>query len=237
MCYNQSSVSQLGALKKQYDIFKDVKDKDAFDELPQYNAMRFQKLPIFAFRDGELRAFKALWWLIPHWSKTGKTESTAFNARVETIDSSRLFAPYFKSSRCLIHVDAFFEYSEQMIDVTVKGKRGKKKKPFVFRMKDESPFMFGGVFSIWINPKTGEEMPSYSVITTTPNLLVEKDHDRMPAIIPEKHFQMWLDREFKQTNEVKRIAQEPYPYSKMKSNAVDADYLYDRTHNDEKCWQ
>ena len=237
MCYNKSTVKQLSELSEHFPIFKNVKDKDAFDELPMYNALRLQRLPIFAMRDGELRAFKALWWLIPHWSKTGKAESTAFNARVETIDTSRLFAPYFKSSRCLIPADAFFEYSETMIDVTVEGKRGKKKKPYVFRMKDESPFMLGGVFSVWVDPKTGEEKPSYTVITTTPNALLEKVHDRMPAIIPEKHFSIWLDRDFKQTNEVKTIAAEPYPHTKMKSNPVDADYLYDRTHNDERCWE
>lgn len=173
-------------------------------------------LPIIAQRDGELHAFKALWWLVPHWSKTGKPEATAFNARVETVDTSRLFAQYFKSSRCLIPVAAFYEYSgKEMVPVTKDGKTRKVKQPYLIRLKSEEPFALGGIFSVWTDKKTGEEMPSYSVLTTVPNKVVGQVHDRMPVIIPEKYFKLWLDRDYTDTKELNQIAKEPYPASKM----------------------
>ncbi len=238
MCYNKSTIEQLGELQEEYAYFKPVKDKNAFEGLPLFNATRFQWLPIFAFRGGELKAFKAMWWLIPHWSKDGKAEATSFNARIETADIKPLFAQYFKSRRCLIPVNAFYEYNgSDLVEITLKGRTKKVKQPSVIMMKEENSFMLGGIFSVWVDPKTGEEKPSYSVLTTEPNNVVSPIHDRMPVIIEEKYFQLWLDREYKDTKELKGIAKKPYPASKMKVYKVDAQYLYDRTHQDKKCWK
>ncbi|MBI5214326.1 MAG: SOS response-associated peptidase [Ignavibacteriae bacterium] len=238
MCYNSSVVDDLPALQNEFPVFKSVKDKDAFDGIPFYNALRLQHLPIFGMREKELRAFKAMWWLIPHWSKSGKPESTSFNARIETIDSSRLFAPYFKASRCLFPVRAFFEYSpKEIVSITTSGKVKKVKQPYVFQMRDDMPFMMAGIFSVWINPNDGKELPSFAVITTTPNSILAPIHDRMPVILDRKYFELWLDRDFNETNVLKDLCTQPFPASKMKMNKVSAEYLYNRANNDVRCWE
>ena len=85
-------------------------------------------------------------------------------------------------------------------------------------MKDESPFMFAGLFSVWKDAEE-KEFPSYTIITTSPNELVGEIHDRMPVILPEKEFERWLDRDFKDTATLKKILVS-YPAKKMKAYRV-----------------
>jgi putative SOS response-associated peptidase YedK len=58
-------------------------------------------------------------------------------------------------------------------------------------MKDDKPFMFTGLFSVWKNEREEE----FTIITSEPNKLISTIHARMPVMLPEKHFEMWLDRD------------------------------------------
>jgi putative SOS response-associated peptidase YedK len=201
--------------------------KDALDDLPRYNASPMQRMPVLAQREGELVLEKMQWWLVPHWSKDGKIKATTFNAKAETLDQSKLFAPYFKSSRCLVPADAFYEWKNLNVQKEVRGKLidVHEKQPMCIRMKDQSTFMFAGLFSVWKNAQ-GEEFPSFTIITTTPNMLMADIHTRMPVILKEKHFDEWLDRENKNVEELKKLLvsypaapMEAYPVSKYVSNS------------------
>jgi putative SOS response-associated peptidase YedK len=237
MCYNKSVTQREAEMRKHSELMKRVKNLSLFDKDPQYNALRLQHLPIIAHRDGGLEAFKAMWWLIPQWSKSGKPESTAFNARAETIETSPLFAPYFKRQRCLVPVSAFYEYPPtEFVDIQKEGKKKKVKQPYLIRMKDKAPFSMAGIYSVWVNKQTGEELPSYAVITTSANSLMEKIHHRMPVILDEKEYEPWLDPEFGDSKTLKNLLA-PYPPKNMEAYKVSAEYLYDRSHNDKKCWQ
>jgi len=194
--------------------------QDPFSDLPRFNASPGQRLPVVALRNDTLVVEKMRWWLVPHWSKDGKIKATTFNAKAETLGESKLFAPYFKSSRCLVPADAFYEWKRVTTILEVKGKKKEleEKQPMCIRMKDEKSFMFAGLFSVWKNEK-GEEFPSFTIITTEPNKLMSGIHNRMPVILPEKHFEMWLDRDYKETGELKKLLK-PYPATKMKTFRV-----------------
>jgi len=199
----------------QMEIFGEV-----YDLLPRYNASPMSKMPVVAVRNKKLVAQGMRWWLIPPWSKDGKPVYSAFNAKAETIDKSGLFARFFKSSRCLIPADAFYEWMKVRVETEVKGKNKEviEKIPYAIRMKDEEPFMFAGLFSVW-KDKEEKEFPSFTIITTTPNKLMSKIHNRMPVILPEKHFAEWLDRDFKDTAVLKKLLV-PYPTTKMEAYRV-----------------
>ena len=193
---------------------------DPFSDLPRYNASPMQKMPVLAIRDGEIVTQKMQWWLIPHWSKDGKVNFSTFNAKAETLEQSRLFSPYFKGSRCLVPANAFYEWQKV---TAVKETRGVErqvieKQPICIRMKDEKPFMFAGLFSVWTDPD-GKELPSYTIITTEPNELMAPIHNRMPVILSEELFTQWLDRDYKDTAKLKTFLQ-PYPAEKMKAYPV-----------------
>ncbi len=52
-------------------------------------------------------------------------------------------------------------------------------------------FAFAGIWEVW---KDAEERPihSFSIITTSPNKLMEGIHDRMPVILPREDEEVWL---------------------------------------------
>lgn len=237
MCYNKSTLQKAAELQRAFEFESKIGHKEIFNDNPNYNAVRLQQLPIIAQRDGELQAFKAMWWLIPSWAKSSKPEFPAFNARAETIDKLPSFSPYFKSSRCLIPVKAFYEYPPtEFVEIMRDGKKKKVKQPYLIRMKDDNAFMMAGIFSIWVNKQTGEELPTYAVITTEANKLMKPIHHRMPVILDNKHFKLWLDRDYKDAKALKKLLV-PYPPAKMKAHKVSAEYLYDRTHIDKRCWK
>jgi SOS response associated peptidase (SRAP) len=93
------------------------------------------------------------------------------------------FREAFKSRRCLVSADAFYEW--QKIDA-------KTKQPFAIGMKDRSPYAFAGLWDRWRDPATKEPLETFTVITTDPNEVVEPLHNRMPVILPERDYDRWL---------------------------------------------
>jgi putative SOS response-associated peptidase YedK len=194
--------------------------EQVFRELPRYNASPTQQLPAFAIRHDELIVEPMQWWLIPHWSKDGKPEFSSFNAKAETLDQSKLFAPYFKGSRCLIPADAFYEWQRVAATQEVRGgqKKVEEKHPMCVRMNNDAPFLFAGLFSIWKDAE-GNERPTFTIITTEPNELMAPIHHRMPVVLPEQYIEQWLDRSYKDTDHLKKLLA-PYPAKKMKAYRV-----------------
>jgi putative SOS response-associated peptidase YedK len=83
----------------------------------------------------------------------------------------------------------------------VEKKNGKTKTPFCFTMADESIFAFAGIWEQWKNPE-GQLVETCSIITTTPNALLQDVHDRMPVILPDEAYDLWLDPGFQKTDAV-----------------------------------
>ena len=200
----------------------------------RYNIAPMQLAPVVAIRGGEVVADEMRWWLIPHWSKDGKISATTFNAKSETLDTSKLFAPYFKGSRCLVPADKFYEWRRVMVEKEVKGKKKEveEKVPMCIGLKDDSPMFFAGLFSVWKNDK-GEEFPSFTIITTEPNEMMVQIHNRMPVILPEKHFDEWLDRENKDIDSLKKLLK-PYPANEMAAYRVSS-YVSNSRNEGEEC--
>jgi putative SOS response-associated peptidase YedK len=209
-----------------FELMRALNEKNIpYLTVPRYNAAPMQKLPIVVSRQGELQTLEAQWWIIPHWSKTGTPDPAfpAFNARADRIATSKLFAPYFKAGRCLVPVDGFYEWK--------KGE-GKERFPMCIRMKDESPFMLAGVYSIW-KDEDDREHPSFSVITTEPNQLMADIHNRMPVILPPENFEEWLDSSNNDVESLQSLLV-PYPAEKMKAYPVSR-YVNNTRNEGEKC--
>src|SRR5690606_24657164 len=65
------------------------------------------------------------------------------------------------------------------------------KTPMYIRRRDGRPMAFAGVWETWHSPD-GSELPTFTIITTTPNELMKPIHDRMPAILDPEAFRLWL---------------------------------------------
>jgi putative SOS response-associated peptidase YedK len=123
------------------------------------------------------------WGLIPWFAKEVKAGARHINARAETVHSTAAFKRSFENRRCIIPADGFYEW-ELM-------ESGGKLPHFLFR-SDGAPLALAGLWGSWRTDE-GERITSCTIITTSPNDLVAPIHDRMPVILPEAHWDTWLD--------------------------------------------
>jgi putative SOS response-associated peptidase YedK len=141
------------------------------------------------------------WGLIPNWAKDPKIAYKTINARVETVDTAPSYRQAFKRRRCLIPVDSFYEWKK-----VLGGKI-----PHAIGMKDNSPFVFAGLWEGWKDPATDEWLRTCTIITGEPNELVAQIHTRMPVILPEERHELWL------SGEAGKEILIPFPADRMKA--------------------
>lgn len=146
---------------------------------PRFNISPSQNVPVIL--NESPKAIKmARWGLIPFWAKDEKIGYKMINARSETIAEKPSFRNSIKKRRCLILCDSFYEWNRE----------GETKIPFRIMMKDENYFAMCGIWDIW--KKDDKEIISCSIITTGPNKVMKKIHDRMPVILPREKETLWL---------------------------------------------
>jgi putative SOS response-associated peptidase YedK len=149
---------------------------------PRYNIAPTQ--PIAAVpNDGRNAVDHFVWGLIPFWAKDPSIGSRMINARSETLAEKNSFKNPYKRRRCLILADGFYEWTK------VPGQ--KTKQPYYLRMEDGAPFAFAGLWEEWQSPE-GSQLRSATIITTEPNPLVAKVHNRMPVILHPDDYALWL---------------------------------------------
>jgi putative SOS response-associated peptidase YedK len=148
-----------------------------------YNIAPTDEAIVVVERD-DRRALKAYrWGLIPHWAPDARIAARTFNARAESIASMPAFRESFRQKRCLVPVDAFYEWKRQ------DGVR----QPYRIFRADGRPLALAGLWAGWKNPDTGEVRRTFTIVTTTPNAVVAELHNRMPVIVPEDAWGRWLD--------------------------------------------
>ena len=166
---------------------------------PRYNIAPTQPVATVLQTSARERQFQLLrWGLIPAWAKDATMGSRLINARAETVAEKPSFRSAFRHRRCLVIADGFYEWRRQ------EG----KKQPFYFRMQNQQPFAFAGLWEHWQDPK-GEAINSCTILTTEANELLQQIHERMPVILNPKDYDMWLDP----TMQIEQLQQLLQPYS------------------------
>src|SRR5690606_7300499 len=89
-------------------------------------------------------------------------------ARIETLEEKPSFRNSIKN-RCLIPATNFYEW--KWLD-----EKGKKKEKFNIGT-DEELFAFAGLYSVWNNPQNGQQMLTYTILTTEANGLMAEIHN------------------------------------------------------------
>lgn len=126
------------------------------------------------------------WGLVPGWAKDPKIGYRMINARAETLDEKPSFTHILEHRRCLVPADGFYEWT--------RGPGGKGRLPWHLRLKGGGTFAFAGLWDRWVQPG-GEPLETFTIITTAPNALVSRIHDRMPAILTPASEALWLSGE------------------------------------------
>jgi putative SOS response-associated peptidase YedK len=148
----------------------------------RYNVAPTQPVPIVRLANGERQFALVRWGLIPPWVKDPRVFTLLVNARAESVNAKPAFRNAMRRRRCLFPADGFYEWKDD----------GGRKRPFCIRPKDGAPIAFAGLWETWMGPN-GEEVESAAIVTTQANRELAELHSRMPAIIPERAFDLWLD--------------------------------------------
>lgn len=215
-------VSQFGVTETPVDISRIA---------PQYNVAPTQPVVVVrgtAVSTGSTQAVSnqreltfLQWGLIPSWAKDPKIGSSLINARAETAAEKPSFRAAFKRRRCLIPADGFYEWQ----------KLGGKKQPMFIHMADKVPFAFAGLWESWHSPDGGI-FDTCTILTTTPNELMEPIHNRMPVILEPEDYNTWLIPG-DQPDQAMHLLR-PYPAKKMTAYAVSA-WVNSPAHDDAQC--
>jgi putative SOS response-associated peptidase YedK len=149
----------------------------------RYNVAPSQEVLAIVADGGAERAAMLRWGLIPFWAKDPSIGNKLINARAESIATKPAFRNAYRSRRCLVLADGFYEWQ----------KRGGGKYPMWVHLPGEQPFAFAGLWERW--DRGGEPVESCTIVTTDANPFMRPIHDRMPVILDEEGRKQWLSGE------------------------------------------
>ncbi len=183
-----------------------VIDKQATLER-RFNIAPSQMVPII-ISGSPNKAVMMKWGLVPFWAKDPKIGNRLINARAETAATKPAFRTSLKRKRCLVPTTGFYEWKRLW----------KEKHPYYVHMKDDTLFAFAGLYDRW-RSSDGEELLSFTILTTEPNPMMAKIHNRMPVILKESDEALWLSLGELAENDRRRLF-DPYPTRPMEAYEV-----------------
>ena len=168
-----SPVSKTGKL---------VKSAIQVEDIENYNAHPYQKLPVIKkYKNGNtLENLK--WGLVPSWAKD-KNFNALINARLETIDEKISFKKLIKDFRCVAVADGFYEWKREE----------KVKIPHYFSRDDKKPIFFAGIY----------ESNQFCLITEEASENIKEIHHRQPVILNQIDINRYLNLELSGSNFLK----------------------------------
>jgi putative SOS response-associated peptidase YedK len=205
-----------------YERFEISNRLDAL--VPRYNIAPGQMVPVI-IAQGLRRIVLMRWGLIPHWAKDEKTAYKMINARVETLTQRPAFRGLLSHHRCLVPASGFYEWQGE----------GRDKTPYYIYPEDRRYIAFAGLYDVWINAH-GEELSTFTIITTEANDFMARLHNRMPVIIGRELEDAWLDPELTKAQDVLNVlsrstglALDAYPVSRLVNRpSIDSQALIQR---------
>ena len=191
---------------------------------PRYNIAPTQPVPVIRQHPKEpIRQISQMkWGLIPFWSHSADIAAGTINAKSETAAEKPAFRDPLKFRRCLIPADGFYEWK----------RTGTFKQLYCFEVNDGDLFAFAGLWDGWENAE-GQWIRTCSVLTTTPNAVTLRVHDRMPVILDPYSYDLWLDPEMQNVSAISEMLK-PYEARHMRSYPVST-RINHVANDDEEC--
>jgi putative SOS response-associated peptidase YedK len=144
-------------------------------DIPHYNICPSQPVSVI-LNNNRLQITKLKWGLIPAWAKEAAIGNKLANARAESLAEKPSFRVPLRRKRCLVLADGFYEWQQTTPKI-----------PYYFRLKSRAVFAFAGLWDVW-----RDSTATCCLITTAPNALLARIHDRMPVILQPRHYDSWL---------------------------------------------
>lgn len=149
---------------------------------PRFNIAPSQSIAAVRCDDSGQRELVFLrWGLVPSWADDPSIGYKMINARGETAASKPSFRQAFRSRRCLIPADGFYEWQ----------KSGRQKQAYHIALRSGELFAFAGLWERW--QRNGDVLQTCTLLTTTANEDLKHIHDRMPVVLRPDAYAIWLD--------------------------------------------
>ncbi|MCC7484503.1 MAG: SOS response-associated peptidase [Burkholderiales bacterium] len=177
---------------------------------PTYNAAPARLLPVCrvtAARGRELALLR--WGLVPFWAKSADIGARMINARCESVAEKPAFRAAFARRRCLVPMSGFYEWQ----------RAAGRKVPHFIRLLDAEVFAAAGLYESWRAQGEAAPLETFTIITTEANEIVRPLHERMPVILHEADYEVWLSPERRDTGTLARLLA-PYPAGNMRAYPV-----------------
>ena len=125
---------------------------------PSWNVAPTDSLPIVRYdqKAGHRALDLMRWGLVPYWAKDIKIGFSTINAMAETVDMKPVFREAFKRRRCLVPIEAFYEW---------KKIGPKEKQPYAIALADRSIMALAGLWETW-RASAQETIRSFTIITS-----------------------------------------------------------------------
>ncbi len=158
----------------------------------------------------------ASWGMIAHWSKSddeaAKSQSSAINARSESVHEKPTFKSAFRSNRCLLPATGYYEWASEL------GKY-KTKQPIYISRDDNKLLAFTGIFQSWTSP-SGRVIQSVSIITRQAVGQLALVHSRMPVFLPRDRWADWMNPKINDVEKIRSLMDVPTPDANLRFHPV-----------------
>lgn len=179
-----------------------------------FNVAPTQIMPVVS-EGADGRQLELMRWGIPRFVGPGVVKDV-FNTR-----SDKAFGSWKKMTlgqRILVPATGFYEWK----------KLDGGKQPYFIRPKDDELFAFAGIWNLWKN-EDGQEVKTYSIMTTEPNKEMSGIHNRMPVILHPEDEAAWLNPQNSQS-QIDNLLR-PYEDNGLELYPVSADVNNARNNN------
>ena len=203
MCCRYSLTDLKAAVAAFYDQLAEAADADWS---PRYNVALTQRMPVITRRAGRPKLETMRFGLVSPARTPAERPILLPNARAETLAHKPAFREATRFRRCLVPADGFYEWEKQ----------GDTRLPHYFTLADRRPFFFAGLWE----PAHDDEPGAFCIVTTAPNPLLARIHDRMPVMLGPNSGPAWLGDEPLPDARVAQLCR-PLPAEMMSGHRVD----------------
>ncbi len=161
-------------------LFQAVPGNDLPD-IPNYNVCPTTQIHAVTSNEGQRRLVSMRWGLLPHWYNSPTDGPLLINARAETIAKKPAFRSAVRKRRCLVPASGFYEWT--------KDEDGKRL-PWYISPAEGAELAFAGIWQNW--EKDGQPVSTCAIVTTDASKTMSDIHHRMPVIVAEADWPLWL---------------------------------------------
>ncbi|HSX52777.1 MAG TPA: SOS response-associated peptidase [Patescibacteria group bacterium] len=187
MCGRYTLNKKADDIAKRYKVAEVPKDVH-----PNFNVAPSQTMPVITEDESGKRHVELMKWGIPRMLGKDLVKEL-INTRAD-----KAFGGFWKrtvlNKRCLIPATSFFEWKT--------SKDGKI--PFLIHPKDIDLYAFAGIWDTW-KSKDGQELKTYSIMTTDANKEMRAIHNRMPVILHPEDEASWLKPSNDESNKLGKL--------------------------------